>query len=159
MLRRHWAAALGLVAGIPTTLYLMLGRGRLIPHGSIPWPLRHEALRWIMLVCMACALIEGLLELRRNRCSMHVLRFSVFILAAAVPALQSTMAVRALSPLATVFLVLFFVFTLLSAFDIDPRYILWETVLSALMQWELLLLLFSAWIMQSIRTMVVARGG
>lgn len=88
---------------------------------------------------------------------MHVLRFSVFILAATIPVLQSTMAVRHLSPLATVYLLLFFVFTLLSALDIDPLYSLWETVLSAFMQWELLLLLFTAWIMQSIPAMVAAK--
>jgi hypothetical protein len=157
MLRRHWAVALGLVAGAPTTFCLMLGRWRLAPHEPAPWPLRHEALRWIMLACMAGAVIEGILEIGRSRYSLHVLRFSAFILAAAIPALQATLAARHFSPLATAYLLLFFVFILLSAFDIDPLYSLWEAALSAFMQWQLLLLLFSAWVLQSIPAMLAAK--
>lgn len=157
MLRRHWAVVLGCIAGLPTTAQLLMGRWRLAPDSTLPWPLRAPTLRWLVLLCAACALVESVLELRRSRYSLHVARFSAFMLAALIPALQPALAPSHLSPLATAYLLLFLLFIVLCAIDIDPLYGIPEAVLSALMQWEILLLMFSAWVMSSVAALVGAR--
>ncbi|MDD5630289.1 MAG: hypothetical protein PHU21_14580, partial [Elusimicrobia bacterium] len=118
MTLRRAPLVVGLCAGIPTLLYLALNSFGLLPRGNFFWPVVHRSFVWITLATMAAVAGEGVLELKRDRSPLHVLRYSVFLTAAVVPVLGWCGSARFIPWLSIAYCLIALAFALLSAVEL-----------------------------------------
>lgn len=97
---------------------------------------------------MAAVAGEGFWEIKRDRSPLHVLRFSVFVMAAAVPILGWCRITRSIALPGILFCIITLAFALLSVVELI-RIHRREVFHATLAQWAVLLLLLAAWGLQA----------